>query len=99
MPSSRIIRVDADWECWPTWLLVDGDLANVAPESLPISAGLARDLNRWADDLDATYDADNPLESGFRTEQEQNAFEERGRELARRLQEELGGTAEVVYRR
>lgn len=97
MPEEKVVRVLPDYDCYPTWVRQGTDYDNVSPDTLPVSDGLARELDRWGDEYDATLDRDNPIESGFPTPEEKEDFAVRGEELARRLQRELGATAQVVY--
>ena len=79
-----------DYDCFPLWRRGDGGTTNVDPATLPISAGLAAELLAWADDYDDTLDRDDPVSSGFADPAGEEAFNARGRELARRLAGELG---------
>jgi hypothetical protein len=54
-------------------------------------------LNAWADDFDATLNADDPASSGFADESAENEFAERGAHLARLLAGELAGRHRVEY--
>ncbi|MFJ2555433.1 MULTISPECIES: hypothetical protein [unclassified Streptomyces] len=98
MPNeTTAVRVHPDYDCFPTWLHHGDDSDNVAPDTLPVSDGLARDLAAWGAEFDATLDRDNPVDSGFHTEADEQDFAARGEGLARRLQEELGAGVPVVY--
>ncbi|MFI6079466.1 hypothetical protein ACIBBB_00410 [Streptomyces sp. NPDC051217] len=97
MSNEMTVRVHADYQCFPTWVHRGHASENVAPDTLPISVGLAREFDQWGADFDATLDQDNPVDSGFRTPQEAEDFGERGERLARRLQLELGDSTRVVY--
>jgi len=97
--DSRRLMIHADYECWPTWWVdTTGGMDNPDPRDLGLSPELARDLVRWSDDLDATYDPAYPPDSRFETPAQEAAFWERGPELARRTADELRGRAEVFYR-
>jgi hypothetical protein len=91
----KSIKVMADYESYPIWVREDGGLDNVDPRTLPISEGLAQALLDWADAFDATLNRDDPIESGFPTPADEEAFFAQGRELADRLAAELG--TEVDY--
>jgi hypothetical protein len=91
-----IIRVMPDYQSYPTWQ-PGADEYNVDPKKLPISKDLADGLNAWGDEYDATLVLDDPASSGFPDEASENAFAERGVELARRLAAELTGHYRVEY--
>ena len=94
--ATDIIRLMPDYQSYPTWQPA-ADEYNVDPGTLPISKDLADDLNAWADDYDATLVHDDPASSGFPDAPSENAFAERGAELARRLALELAGRYRVEY--
>ncbi|WNE95809.1 hypothetical protein PS467_10945 [Streptomyces luomodiensis] len=87
----------ADYECYPVWTITEQGLDNVAPDSLPLSRQLIEDLDRWGDEYEATYNRDDPAISGFRSEEAERSFVERGHTLARRLRDELDETWRVSY--
>lgn len=97
MSSGKTVRVAADYDCHPVWLRSDEGLDNIAPADLPVSRELQEDLERWGDAFDATLDRDDPMASGFRSPQDEEAFAARGAELARRLRRELGTGWQVTY--
>ncbi|GAA2564711.1 hypothetical protein GCM10010435_41430 [Winogradskya consettensis] len=84
------------YQSYPTWQ-PGADEYNVEPGKLPISAELAEELNTWGDDYDATLVIDDPASSGFPDDASENAFAERGAQLARRLARELAGRYRVEY--
>lgn len=85
-----------DYGSYPTWR-PGADEYNIDPARLPISQGLADELNLWGDDYDATLVQDDPLSSSFPDEAARNAFGQRGAELAHRLAVELGDSYRVEY--
>ncbi|KES16866.1 hypothetical protein GASC598I20_006640, partial [Gilliamella apicola SCGC AB-598-I20] len=52
---------------------------NIDPDPLLPSDSLKNELNKWSDDYDKTFNLDNPLESGFKTINEEIAFKEKGK--------------------
>lgn len=94
--ATDIIRVMPDYQSYPTWR-PGTDEYNVDPEKLPISKELADGLNAWGDEYDATLNLDDPASSGFPDKASENAFAERGADLARRLAAELTGRYRVEY--
>jgi hypothetical protein len=91
------IRVRAEYECWPLWHTGPEDYDNIDPETLPITAGLADDLNEWAAEFDRTLNQDYPPDSGFENPDDEQRWAERGRELAVRLRAELDDSWTVLY--
>ncbi|MEV6133332.1 hypothetical protein AB0M05_42140 [Streptomyces violaceusniger] len=93
----RTARLSAEYECYPVWVMAKQGLDNVPPDSLPLSKQLIEDLNRWGDEYEATYNRDDPIASGFSSEEAEHSFVERGHRLARRLRDELDETWRVSY--
>ena len=93
----RRIKLMADYQCFPLWEYEEDGARDVDPESLPISPALKKDLIDWAERLDSSLDWSDPggtvWPPGFWT-----GFNERGAELAKRLQEELGPDVQVEAR-
>lgn len=87
----RVIRVMADYQCFPLWEASPGVVGNIDPCDLPISISLQRDLIGWAETFDATLNIDDPASSGLKTESDIDEFRRRGEALVLQLQEELGG--------
>jgi hypothetical protein len=85
-----------DYQSYPTWR-PGGEEYNVDPEKLPISKALADELNAWGDEYDATLNLDDPASSGFPDDAAENAFAERGVDLARRLAAEVADRFRVEY--
>jgi hypothetical protein len=56
---------------------------------------LIRELRAWADVYDSTLNRDDPLESGFASENADRQFLAEGLALARRLAAELGSSYHV----
>nr|WP_199041925.1 hypothetical protein [Dyella sp. ASV24] len=91
----RIIKVMADYQCFPLWEASPGVVGNIDPEDLPISLKLKSELLEWASKYDQTLDDDYPPDSGFETPAEEEAFKEQGRQLAKKLKHDLGNQFEV----
>lgn len=89
----------ADYGCWPLWELSSEAVGNIDPDDLPISPQLRHKLLEWARLYDETLKEDYPPDSGFKSPALELAFKQSGRELARRLQEELGPEYLVVPHR
>ncbi|WP_375187156.1 hypothetical protein [Sphingobium yanoikuyae] len=93
------IKVMADYGCAPLWWDEGSPekMGDIQPDSLGLSDGLCADLWAWSKDYDATLNVDDPSRSGFRSSADEQAFEERGRQLTERLAGELEPEAKVRY--
>jgi hypothetical protein len=91
MPKLRIV---ADYSCWPIW---DEEGEMNEPSDYPLSQETIDGLNQWQAKMDATLDLDIGQNSGFKSKQEWEAFQAEGRELALRMQQELGDEYEIWY--
>jgi len=88
----------ADYQCYPLWEASPGVVGNINPSDLPISVDLQNRLLAWANSFDATLNIDNPMLSGFKSEQAVEKFKTEGEALAHQLQTELG-TEYLVIRK
>lgn len=95
--KARIVRVLADYGCYPLWLPDEYD--NIPPDDprLGLSPDLVKGLNEWAAEYDSILHWDDPASSTFPSEEAENAFAETGETLARRLAQELGPGWRVRY--
>lgn len=84
------IKVTADYQCHPLWDMTPGMYSDIDPNSLPISTELKKQFRDWALAFDETLDMNDPASSGFKSDEAAAAFKARGRQLAERLQLELG---------
>lgn len=93
------IKVMADYECAPLWWdeLNPERMGDIRPEALGLSEALCDDLWAWVGAYDATLVRHDPVRSGFPSQADERAFDERGRGLARRVAAELGHAARVRY--
>ena len=93
------IKLAPEYYCHPIWG-DDDDVygnGNIAPEELPISAELQKDLTRWAKAYDATLNQEYPPDtSGLSTETKRSLHEE-GLRLQVGLQKQLGDDYYVDY--
>lgn len=87
-----------DYECWSIWNLepIDNEDYNIDPSNLPIPDDLKLRLSKWEDLYDATLNKNDPLNSGFKTENERKYFNEIGLGLFQSLKVELSDY-EVQY--
>lgn len=84
------LKLMPDYQCFPIWKNDAGQVGNVDPEALPISKELREKILTWAKVFDSTLNEDDPINSGFQSEQAELEFKELGRTLGALLQLELG---------
>lgn len=93
-----MIKLMADYQCFPLWEASPGAVGNIDPRDLPISEALQERLLAWASRFDRTLDMNDPAISGFENTESAEAFKKNGLELAEILQTELGAEYAVVHR-
>jgi hypothetical protein len=86
----RVIKLMADYQCYPLWEASPGVVGNIDPDELPISERLREDLALWAEQYNNTLNIGNPAESGFTSDSAKEEFKRMGLELGERLKDELG---------
>lgn len=84
------LKLMADYQCFPVWRDDEGQVGNVDPRTLPISESLKTRLLVWAKTFDSTLNEDDPLSSGFSSDQAESEFKKDGKALGVQLQDELG---------
>ena len=92
-----IIKLMPDYRSWPLWWEANHEPGNIDPELLPLTVETRDRLRKWAAAYDATLNWDDPISSGFVTNEEKQAFQEEGEALWRQLQAQLEGQYCVVY--
>lgn len=98
------IKVMADYGChplwWdtehPEWSACGGQMGDIDPVSLGVTAGLAVEIRAWAEKFDAMLNWEDPASTSISPTVEA-AFDAEGRELTKRLAQELGARASVRY--
>src|SRR5437899_3366550 len=95
--AARLLKLMADYECFPLWEVRKDGTRNVSPDDLPITAEMRTALHEWAAACDRTLDEDYPPDSVFGSPAEEDAFEAEGRRLWRDLQVQLGAGWNVIY--
>lgn len=94
----RIIKLMPDYGCFPLWEASPDAVGNIDPNTLPISAGLVSELEKWAAQYDATLNSEDPLESGFASIEHERDFADVGRQLCAKAQKELGPDFELFLK-
>ncbi|MCG8352078.1 MAG: hypothetical protein MI924_30295 [Chloroflexales bacterium] len=95
----EVIRLMADYECYPLWWHSGERVGNIDPSTLPLSKTLVEELLAWADRFDETYNSADPAESGFPSVEAMDQFDAWGMRLWRHLQADLADKYRVVYKR
>lgn len=90
------LRLRPEFACCPLWDADTGD--NVSHYHIDISLDLAERIENWDDRFQAIYKDDNPVESGFASPEEEQAYIEEGREIARELAEAWPGKLDIEER-
>ncbi|PKE27836.1 hypothetical protein CWS43_24470 [Rahnella sp. AA] len=94
----KIIKLMADYQCFPLWEASPGVVGNIDPRDLPISEALQVRLLEWASVYDCTLDMNDPAFSGFEHAELAESFKKNGLELVTMLQTELGTEYSVIHR-
>lgn len=93
----RLIKLTLEFCCWPIWeIFSDTFSENIDPTTLPISKELQHRLLNWSDAYDATLDQNYPPDSGFKNQDEVEAFKVEGVYLESQLRTELGSDFCVI---
>ncbi|WP_347017236.1 hypothetical protein H2788_06390 [Acinetobacter seifertii] len=94
----KLIKLMPDYQCYPLWEYDEfGLVTNLNPKDLPISEILIDKLILWSDMYDETLCLDDPINSGFKSIQDERKFKLLESELLDILKEELNGQYEVIY--
>jgi len=96
--GQQTIKVMADYECHPLWL-TGADVGDISPADprLNLSAELTHRIATWAEQFDESLNYEDPIKSGFSTNEAEEEFAETGEEIAHDLARELGPTWRVLY--
>jgi len=90
------LRLRPEFGCCPLWDADTGD--NVSHYHIAISLDLAERIENWDDRFQAIYKDDYPAESGFASPEEEQAYIEEGRAVARELAESWPGKVDIEDR-
>ncbi|MDP5587039.1 hypothetical protein P3785_29305 [Pseudomonas aeruginosa] len=72
-------------------------MGHVDVDDLPISQELKAEITAWDSEYQATFNSDYPPDSGFGSPEIEFRHIAEGQQLAKRLQQELGGGYTVDY--
>lgn len=94
----RLLKLMADYQCYPLWDVSLGQMGDIDPNSLPISALLREQLLDWADVYDRTLNLEDPMISGFASVDAVDDFIAQGMKLADQMRGELGPEFSVLVK-
>lgn len=92
----KYIKLMADYGCFPLWENSSTNVGNIDPNALPISDSLKEDLYEWSLRYDETLNKDDPLQSGFLSDADEQSFNRDGLAILEKLQSELGENYNVT---
>ena len=88
------LRLRPEFACCPLWDADTGD--NVSHYHIDISMDLAERIENWDDRFQLIYKEDDPVSSGFASPEEEQAYNEEGREIARELAAAWPGKLDIA---
>jgi hypothetical protein len=92
------IKLMADYTCYPLWEAGDSNYTgDFDPGSLPLQKETILRLDNWANVFDDTLVWDDPISSGFKTKEQEDAWDQEGVLLWKKLQQELGADYQVNF--
>lgn len=94
---NKELKLMPDYDCYPLWVRDDAGLENIDPNSLNISTNLKKSLEIWKKKYDSTFVRGNPIESGFKSKDDEKIFYEEGKKIYYELSKELGFSYKVYY--
>ena len=94
---AKRIKLMAEYSSPPLWWDEPEHVGPIDPTKLPISADLLERLMKWAELYDRQLNIADPKSSHFLRGEDLDDFERVGREIWKRLREELAPHYEVVY--
>jgi hypothetical protein len=92
----KILKLMADYHCFPLWNVSSCEVGNISPDDLPLSKTLNKRLAYWASVYDKTLNMEYPPDSGFSSEQEEKWFKQEGALIFECLKHEIGHEYHVI---
>jgi hypothetical protein len=90
------LRLRPEFACWPLWDSDTGD--NVSHYHIDIPLDLAERIENWDDRFQLIYKEDDPVSSSFASPEEEQAYTEEGRAIARELVDAWQGKVDIDER-
>lgn len=94
----KTLRLANEYLAGPIFCPDPEKMGHVDVEDLPISSELQFALREWDEEYQSTFNIDYPPDSGFASPTDEQAYIKRGKDLAERLQLELGDGYLVQYK-
>ncbi len=92
------IKMMPDYQCFPLWRAGAGEVGNVNPSTLPLSAATVSALEQWAKVFDGWLNMEDPASTPEVGADEVEEFERKGLELWDIVRRELGFEYQVIYK-
>jgi hypothetical protein len=89
------IKLMPDYNCSPLWDMAKGVEINI--DKLPLSSQTKKRLNKWSETYNQILNLEDPISSGFKSENDEKDFEIEGKNLWLTLQKELCQDYQVFY--
>jgi hypothetical protein len=94
----KILRMSAEYGAPPLFNPHIDHMGHVELSELGISSRLLAEIAEWDAQFQRTFSQEYPPDSRFESDIARDLHNARGKALADRLQEELGGQADVQFR-
>lgn len=94
----RKIIIMSEYNCYPLWEAKEDGLINFEAYELGISYELAKKIEDWGEQFELTYNADDPVSSSFKSEDEKKNFIATGNLILKELRSALSRNFEIEYR-
>ena len=91
------LRLTSEYLAGPIFCPDPDRMGHVDIEDLPLSQELMTKISKWDGEYQATFNSDYPPDSGFTTPEAELRPKAEGVQLARSIQQELGGGYIVEY--
>lgn len=91
------LRLASEYLAGPIFCPEPDSMGHIDVDDLPLSQELKAEITAWDSEYQATFNGDYPPDSGFGSPEVELRHIAEGEELAKKLQEELGGGYMVEY--
>jgi len=95
----RIIKISPEYGTGLLWIQQSEELyfENIEPKELGISLSLVNKIEHLNELYQSTFNTSYPPDSGFLSKEDEIAFERKGIEIWKELQEELPYNTTIIY--
>lgn len=91
------LRLASEYLAGPIFCPELDKMGHVDVDELPLSQELKAKINAWDSEYQATFNSDYPPDSGFSSPEAKLRHVAEGEQLAKKIQQELGGSYAVEY--